>query len=582
MKKLIQGIKSLIGGKNLALNGEYNYRVVVTKMGDSEVNPPLPCEGTVTLEKALTEKKDEEAAETTENDKAKEEETSNITSSVQGSNMAGLSEKAPVKFSFLDKFNTIALRILVIDDKIGKKDSKAQTIIEPDQSITIEIKDCDNNECTNCPKPEKNENCKLHVIKKLMNYTNLDDINAPKNQFHYWNQVGIKTYYCPTVIKDFIDDETFHFTTDLRNYPKRINIYSENKDIENGELNIKCNFAPKIEIDNLHVQIVGVRDVRTALLLMSKFKFDMVFCDYLLDYKEGDSGPRDYATQLFEFLSHNYKKEIEKEEKKDHKDENNIKRLKVLDQLRHDVLDNRGPLDKLWIMPITGFNQTFIQDLYRNQIDLIGHKWNISNGADPITTPWQFLYHLNKFIELQLKSCVYTREQLMTFLLYTYEDLYECITKTKNVFCFEEFQQFMGAEYANFMKRYGARKLIERDAAMMGGSNNENKSVFATYISDRFYNNPKYSTEIELNRLMQDFYHQAATMFNDSAGHKRLRESFEQLRLFIAYNQLDGSIDKKERKELKYGLRFLHVVIDSEFDVSKISKWREDNPQNNP
>lgn len=569
MKKLLRIFKCGKSGETLEQDGEYVFRAEVKKVGDREVAPSMLCGGTIVLESAMTEKKDEATVETTENENGKEEVTSNTTSSVQGSNMAGLSERVPVEFSFLEKFNTIALRILLIDDKIGKKDNnRFRDLIESNQPITVEIKDCNNNQCTNCPKLENNENCKLHVIKKLMNYPNSDDIKDQHNYFHYWNQVGIKTYYCPTVIKDFIGDPCLKAIEDAN----AINVYSASegkKGQKDGTLNIKCDFAPKIEKENLHVQIVGVRDVRTALLLMSKFKFDMVFCDYLLDYKEGDSGPRDYATQLFEFLSHNYKKDIQKEKEQKPQDEAKIKRLEVLDQLRHDVLDNRGPLDKLWIMPITGFNQTFIQDLYRNQINLIGHKWNISNGADPITTPWQFLYHLNKFIELQLKSCVYTRDKLMTFLQYSGDDLINRIKGKVDGLCFEEFQQFMGAEYSNFMKRYGARKLIERDAVTDG--DNSNKSLFAAYIARNFYNDSKYTIETELNRMMQGFYHWAATMFNDRYGHQRLRIAFEHMRVFIAYNKLEE--DAEDSHKLLYSLRFLHAVIDSEFDCKKISDW---------
>ena len=78
-----------------------------------------------------------------------------------------------------------------------------------------------------------------------------------------------------------------------------------------------------------------MRDVRTALLLMSKYKFDIIFCDYLLDKKDANSEEHEFSIQLFEFLMK--------------KHQNN----KLLNQLCRDVLDNRGPLGKYWIMPIT-------------------------------------------------------------------------------------------------------------------------------------------------------------------------------------------------------------------------------------
>lgn len=536
-------------------------------------------------------------------------------------------KKTKDRFKYFGDFHKAAFRILLIDDKVGSKEygckgipikktgescdkelpfcrdctktidekkecSKEYFDISEIGEAGLQIIQCDNN--NNC----RNKQCKLCTIKRLMDDSEKNDGKrevftgiGETIDYYYWQESGIECYYCPTVIKDFVDDceDLSFFSWDDKDgnaHPKIINVYPLPKDgtaqektekekklqIDNA-INIKCDFAPKIIRKNTKVQIIGVRDVRTALLLLSKFKFDMVFCDYLLDYKDDSNGERDYAKQLFDFLSYNYKDTIKNEN-----DPSKKKRLEVLEQLRYDVLDNRGPLDKLWIMPITGFNQTFIQDLYRNKINLIDYKWNISNGADPITTPWQFLYHLNKFVELQLESCVYTKEQLMTFLLYTYEDLEVLVNGMSQNYFFENFQQFMGAEYANFMKRYGARKLIERDAAMNDNNNNENKSVFATYISDSFYNNPKYSTETELNRLMQNFYHQAATMFDDRGGYKLLRETFELMSLFINQHQLKNSLlDHKQVEKLEYGLLFLHTVIDSECNLDKINQWIKNN-----
>ena len=464
-------------------------------------------------------------------------------------------------FRFIKDFHDVAFRILLIDDKIGVEDDKTRfkdlVISEEarkgsENPNLFEIKECE--QCDGC---NRKEPCKLRTIKELMSHKKSKDNEMKKNKisFHYWDQYHIKTYYCPTVIQDFIDDENYLFSNDYQKYPKRINVYSEDKDRKDRELNIKCLFEPNIYevIDvngtkekRLNVQIVGVRDVRTALLLMSKYKFDMVFCDYLLDYKNNKSG-RDYATQLLAFLSYDNKDEVKVLDNKIKEltalventddEKKKLKRLEVLNQLRHDVLDNRGPIDKLWIMPITGFNQTFIQDLYRNRIDLIGHKWNISNGADPITTPWQFLYHLNKFVELQLKQCVYRMDHLLRFLLYTWEDLDAKLMGNDGRGDFYAFQAFMGSEYANFMRRYGNRHIIQRDAYRDNNDVSDEKSVFATYIWNTFYANPQNRNVIELNRLIHRFFHQAATMHNDRRGQQRLEETFGQLCFFVDTNQ---------------------------------------------
>lgn len=505
-------------------------------------------------------------------------------------------------FKFLNDFHDIAFRILLLDDKIGcEEDNRFITLIhettneeqeneQSNEKNKIEVKSC--KDC--------NENeCKLRTIKLLMDDGEhvrskidiFDGIGVTKDYF-YWKEKDIETFYCPTIIHDFIEDENIQ--QEINVYPdkprsdspeqmSRDKAWKKYKNNHSADILIRCHFAPEIDRNNPKVQIVGVKDVRTALLLLSRFKFDMVFCDYLLDKKENCPGKREYSNPFFNFLSTNLNKEIEKNLKDSTSTVVINKRrvhLQSLNKLRNTVLDNRGPLDKLWIMPITGFNQTFIHDLYRNHINLIDYKWNICNGADPINTPWQFLYHLNKFIELQLKSSVYKKRKLMTFLQYTGEDLeVYLINGNGERPCFEEFQQFMGAEYANFMKRYGARKLIERDAATADGDNS-NKSMFATYINKKFYNEPNYYIETELNQLMQHFYHQAATMFDERYGRQRLREAFERMRVFVAYNKLENEIsDTKEKGKLIRGLRFIHTVIDSEFNREIINNWIKENPK---
>lgn len=478
-------------------------------------------------------------------------------------------------FRHLRHFHDIALRILLIDDKVGGRDPKCipKVVIDiPDSHLgvnetskAIELKDCSN--CSN------NKECKLRTIKKLMDAgqekegknklfedigVKSDAMNLKKDYF-YWNETDIQYYYCPTVFPDFIDNDQI-----TKEY-EEFNVFSNQFEKKGSKsiLNVSCDFTElkSIKDDNnsAHVQIIGVQDVRTALLLLSKYKFDMVFCDYLLDYKKPDSrDQRDFANQFFDFLSREYEKEDGLKES----------RKKLLNKLRHDVLDNRGPLGKLWIMPITGFNQTFIQDLYRNGTNLIDYRWNISNGADPITTPWQFLFHLNKQIELQLRMCVYKREQILKFLLITCEDLKELDKNNSQKLSFEDFKSIMGSDYATFVQLYGNRLPIKRDALIESKNNDDNKSVFATYIWDKFYRNPEYYDVIELNRLAHKFYHQASTMYNDLAGRQRLNEAFANLDFFVrTNNRIKEIINDTNHKDLlpliddNNGLACLRKVI---------------------
>lgn len=523
--------------------------------------------------------------------------------------------KEQLDFKHMEHFHDIALRILLIDDRVGdiresaqhadlsieaqlkghtdddqvsapatnnqasecwKKEYVSITELDGSSDKKLEVKNC--NDCREC---KNNRTCKLLTIKRLMDdgaandgknevFTEIGQLCEKKNyvlkerlkrDYFYWNEQNIDCYYCNTIIKDFIDDST---EQEAIGKFKEINVYSESpnhsKDNNKESLNISCSFEPRDNSKDIgnNVQIVGVRDVRTALLLMSKYKFDMVFCDYLLDHKEAESvDQRDYANQLFKFLSREFKSESCNT---------------LLNKLRQKVLDNRGPMGKLWIMPITGFNQAFIQDLYRNKINLIDYRWSISNGADPITTPWQFLYHLNRLIELQLRMCVYKREQLLRFLFITCEDLkkQEDRKNEKKDLSFEnEFKSIMGSDYATFMQLYGNQLPIKRDALIKNTQDTvDDKSVFATYIWNHFYQREEYIDVIEFNRLAHKFYHKASTMYNDSRGQRRLNEAFANLDLFIRTNKriteiignkdnhLSALIDDKER-----GLAYMKKLI---------------------
>lgn len=475
-------------------------------------------------------------------------------------------------FRLINKYHDVAFRIMLIDDKVGSCCGKNYFMTLTDVSEKgISVKPCDKNS-------ERCRQCKLHTIKRLMDDggNNDDDnkdiifdgIGGKKKDYFYWKEQGIQTFYCPTTITDFIDNPTIE---------KEIIVISDKPRSENPDeqkkrddawekyikrhcnrINIRCHFEPVIDRKHPKVQIVGVRDVRTALLLMSKYKFDMVFCDYLLDWENKDSDKRDYITQLFRFLSHDYGKEIKNE-----KEENKRNRMKPLEHFRREILDNRGPLGKWWIMPITGFNQTLIQALSINHINLIDHYWNICQGSDPITTPWQFLYQLNRVIEFQLHSCTYTMKQLLVFLLYTCEDL-------NANYGFDRFKAFMGAEYATLVQRYGNKNPIRRDA-LFDNAEKEDKSIFATYVYNKFYADDSIEgiCARELNRRMLNFYHQAATMNNDRIGRQRLNETFETLSYFLKTNEeVQKTLRNSEELHLKElftedkGLSAMQKVVD--------------------
>lgn len=483
-------------------------------------------------------------------------------------------ERCKVKFEHFDEFHTVALRILLVDDKVGSASYNCKGIEDGGKEFLdlCEIKEqglkvfrCkEENDC-------HDKGCKLCTIKRLMDnglWNGKDGKDGKKDVFpnigektkyYYWKESGIECYYCPTVLKDFLNIDN----------------------IDSSAFEVECDFWPiqdgegikksRKSIDN--VQIIGVKDVRTALLLLSRYKFDMLFFDYLLDFKDENSKERDYSIQFFEFLSN---KEFEKKAKTACVEER--EKYKLLAKLRRSVLDNRGPLDKLWIMPITGFNSPFIQTLQNKNVPLISTRWHIENGTDPITTPWQFLVKLNQFIELQLKGCVYDIDKLLKFLTISGVNVNQRLPFNKNkknkvMTHFHDFQDLMGAEYSNFMMRFGARPIIRRDALTgEDGQDCSDKSVFSTYVWRKFYTDMgdddtarrEKKTLFSLHNLMQIFYQEAATMPEDRNGVLRLREAFRRMRYYVDINDLKEMLTDEERKnELEESLDYFANRIDS-------------------
>lgn len=463
--------------------------------------------------------------------------------------------------------NSVPIRILVVDDKIGR---------DRESGEENSVKGVSCNDCQKCnvykdKKNKDNEPCKLDILRKLLSGKFI--INDDKKQGKFKE----RTYWTNDIKAYCLNKVRFSDVWKLdSNNPSQLKI-KENWDDNFNEFN---NF---IKSEYKSTQVIGVHDVESALVLMSYCKFDIVLLDYLLGERSNTDTSRSYSTDLFEFLSYDFKKRdapektpavinLLKENNSDFEDKH-FKEFKDIVKL------NRGPIDKYWIVPMTSYNPSFLADLQRRNVRLIDYRWNISQGADPINTPWRFLYKLNEFLDLQLHQCIFWKSQLLTFLQYTCEDFEEQIKNQKGGSCFDTFQSFMGAEYATFMRLYGSRKLIERDAKSQSPSDT---SPFARYIKENFYNKYNYyGVETELNQLMQRFYYRAATMFNERYGRQRLRNAFERMRVFIAYNKLEDSIkDETENNKLCRGLCFLHTVIDSEFNSKIINEWISNNPSN--
>lgn len=416
-------------------------------------------------------------------------------------NKSGLTSK----FKFLNDrgegFYTpnVEFRILLVDDKIGK---------DPKPNC---------NDCVGC---SNINSCKLRIIKELLSGNFILNNKTCKDAF-----VG-KTYWANQVEAKYVG-------------PIKLGMVWEK---DEDKLKLRHDFVSSLELKSSGVQIIGVPDLESALALLSCCKFDIFLLDYLLGERRDKDPARTYSTELFEFLSYKFEQDLNPGDSvpvivKMLKETSGLDD-KLMKEFQNSVKLNRGPLDKFWIIPMTSYNSSFISDLQRKHVRLIDHRWNISQGADPINTPWKFLYKINEFVDLQLRLCVFHLSDLLEFLVHNCQDIEDLANRKGANFEFYDFQSFMGAEFVDFMRRYGNRHLIQRDADRdQGDGSAENKSVFATRVWKSFYDNKEYRDELELNRLIQRFLQHVATMHNDRYGRQRLEEAFGQLCFFVETNK---------------------------------------------
>ena len=262
------------------------------------------------------------------------------------------------------------------------------------------------------------------------------------------------------------------------------------------------------ELDENKIQIIAVKSLSVACQLLgdNKIRFDLILMDYLLKEKNALK-EREKAT---EFWGDGIEKYFEFSA-----NARNIEKYQSYIENYRNIKDNRGPLHKLWIFPITAFNQTFIDDLRNRGVRLIDYYWNLSRGADPINTPYLFIYSLNKFLQLQLEDAFFSKDEIIGFLK-------KSITKVKNINKFDYFSAYMGSEYTVFVEKYMSRPVIYRDKEL---------SLFAAYMWGNFYSKKDLVSLFKLVQHIHKFYHRCA--FGTQADFDKMVLYWRELKIFI-------------------------------------------------
>jgi hypothetical protein len=359
------------------------------------------------------------------------------------------------------------------------------------------------------------------LIEELLNHFN----ETPFTKNTVWNDGKVK---CCFFKQGFIEDK-YNIENDA-DYLRRIERFAKDPK------NLDCT-----KIFHLTTVRDAVRLLSTDKIGQTRIRFDVIMLDYLLDFKDGSKTEREYSSRLFEWLTNNKNEDTDSFG------------LGCCDkELIKAIKNNRGPLQKLWVFPITAFNQTFIDNLRNDGVRLIDYYWHISRGADPINTPYLFLRTLNSFLYLQLQQAVFDLGTLISFLNKTIKNI--------NDLDFQDFQAHMGSEYTTIIQKHGWRSVISRDEKA--------GSLFSKYIWEKFCTDPENKFLFRLVDKMQKFFH--VCTFADENDYDKMMLYWKELDIFIRdyWYELNKEYKYKEKITMP-DLSSFRIKINNFLDKNK-------------
>jgi len=455
------------------------------------------------------------------------------------------------KYPELIKYNDVALRILLIDDKVDKEnaDNSKVSIIANLMSGNV-LKELAKNKISEV-KSEKIKEIRKYLIAESSDSIEeflLKSETKKGNDISNTEEATNKRFLSDLNIEKYYQERLLWKEKDIKSYifHTKGEIKSKNED----KVKIIENLAvlPKTTENVLIIQVTNLKDA-IELLSHDDYKFDLILMDYLLAPKPNNSSERELSTVFFEWLKDKdglnpdigyLKSQIANSElvRKEFlcnlncSDESSCFEVcsDYNKQIRKKVSRNRGPLYKFWFFPITAFNNTLIDDLVNNGIRLIDYYWHIAKGADPITTPYLFLRQLNNFLYLQLENSVFLEDELFQFINKNISFI-EGLKDNNNEIDFKKFSALMGAEYSIFVKDFLNRPLIYND---------KDTSLFSKYIWDHFMNNNDNKNLFLAVQAYQKFLHRCA--FGSRSEYKKIKAFWEET--VFSLNQLECSNDK--------------------------------------
>jgi hypothetical protein len=134
-----------------------------------------------------------------------------------------------------------------------------------------------------------------------------------------------------------------------------------------------------IQADTFDLQLPnGKRNIiQQCLQAMEHKVFDLIFLDYLLGEGDMKSTSREFGHQFLQDL---------------------LEDSKELPKYKSDFLG------KYWIFPISSFPYALNDHLLQVGLSPHHHIWNLSNGSDPLSTPYHYAYYLLRFIKQKIRT----------------------------------------------------------------------------------------------------------------------------------------------------------------------------------
>lgn len=172
--------------------------------------------------------------------------------------------------------------------------------------------------------------------------------------------------------------------------------------------------------------------------LTNRGMFDIVMLDYLLE-KTSDRTRgfgHHFLKRLNDILSREHSRSMKEEEVR--------------------LVNAKGPFGRFWIFPVSSHNAAMLDHFRMEDIPHLNNNWFISQGADPINTPYLFLHNLFVMMELQLKEAVFEKKEMTTFL----DQLLPPDTENR-VYKWSMFESKAKALLNEFILRFGTLELLE-------------------------------------------------------------------------------------------------------------------------